>query len=817
MAETTYTVVRGDTLWAIAQKYNTTVDALVALNNIKDPDFIVVGQVLKITGTAETVKKNTTSRATITVFGLQSDTDRTVYATWTWDKSYTENYQVKWYYDTGDGVWFVGNDSTVTDKQSTYTAPTNAKRVKFKVKPISKKRTVNNKDTSYWTASWSTEKVYSFSSNPPTTPSVPTLTIEEYRLTATLDNLDVNATTIQFQIVKNDASVFNTGKANIITSSASYSCTVTAGHRYKVRCRAIRGHLYSDWSDYSSNIQTVPAKPIGITTCKANSETSVYLEWSSVATATSYDIEYTTDKKYFDGSDQTTIINGVEYTHYEKTGLTSGEEYFFRVRSVNDKGHSDWSDIKSTIIGTTPIAPTTWSSTTTAITGESVNLYWIHNCEDGSSQTYGELELYIDDVKETHTIANSTEEDEKDKTSVYTLNTSSYREGVKIQWRVRTAGITKEYGDWSIQRTIDIYAQPSLEFSMTDTDGNQIETLESFPFYISALAGPNTQQPVGYHLTIVSNDIYETVDNVGNVKIVNAGDQVYSKHFDVNDSLLIELSASDLDLENNIQYTITCSVYMNSGLNTESSIDFTVAWTDIEYEPNAEIGIDIDTYAASIRPHCEDENGEPIADVLLSVYRREYDGGFTEIASNIDNTSNTFVTDPHPALDYARYRVVAKSKTTGAVSYSDITEYPVGGNAVIIQWDEAWTNFSTTNEDELEQPAWAGSLLKLPYNVDISDNNRQDVSLIEYIGRKHPVSYHGTQLGTTSVWSVEIDASDVETLYAIRRLSVWTGNVYVREPSGSGYWAVVEVSYNKKHCGTTIPITLNVTRVEGGM
>lgn len=109
-----------------------------------------------------------------------------------------------------------------------------------------------------------------------------------------------------------------------------------------------------------------------------------------------------------------------------------------------------------------------------------------------------------------------------------------------------------------------------------------------------------------------------------------------------------------------------------------------------------------------------------------------------------------------------------------------------------------------------------GSLLRLPYNIDVSDNNDQDVSLIKYIGRKHPVSYYGTQIGSTSTWNTDIPSTDVDTLYAVRRLSVWMGNAYVREPSGSGYWASVKVNYNQKHTGLTIPVTLDITRVEGG-
>ena len=72
-------------------------------------------------------------------------------------------------------------------------------------------------------------------------------------------------------------------------------------------------------------------------------------------------------------------------------------------------------------------------------------------------------------------------------------------------------------------------------------------------------------------------------------------------------------------------------------------------------------------------------------------------------------------------------------------------------------------------------------------------------------------------MGSSATWSMEIDKSDKETLYALRRLSIWMGNVYVREPSGSGYWANVKVSFNQTHCKTTIPVTLSIRRVEGGV
>jgi hypothetical protein len=208
--------------------------------------------------------------------------------------------------------------------------------------------------------------------------------------------------------------------------------------------------------------------------------------------------------------------------------------------------------------------------------------------------------------------------------------------------------------------------------------------------------------------------------------------------------------------------------------------------------------------------------GELVEGVTLAVYRREFDGSYTELAAGIDNTKNTNVTDPHPALDLARYRIVATVNSTGAVSYSDLPGVPVGETAIIIQWDEDWTQFEATVDDPPSQPSWSGSLLRLPYNVDVSDSYGMDVSLVKYAGRKRPVTYYGTQLGESSTWNTVIPKDDEETLYALRRLAIWTGDCYVREPSGTGYWANVTVSFSQKHRDVTIPVTLNITRVEGG-
>ena len=107
-------------------------------------------------------------------------------------------------------------------------------------------------------------------------------------------------------------------------------------------------------------------------------------------------------------------------------------------------------------------------------------------------------------------------------------------------------------------------------------------------------------------------------------------------------------------------------------------------------------------------------------------------------------------------------------------------------------------------------------MLKLPYNIQFSETNQPDVSLVKYIGRKHPVGYYGTQLGMTATGETAIPRTDTDTLYLLRCLQHWQGDCYMREPNGSGYWANITVSFNRSYDNLIIPITLNITRVEGG-
>lgn len=858
MAATTYTVKKGDTLSEIAVKYKTTVNSLVKLNNIADPDFIVVGQVLKISG-EPVVAKKVEEKIKITNFGLQANTANVVYASWSWDRSNTDHYEVIWEYHTGDKIWFKSSDTvqTVKSKQSTYSAPSNAKSVRFKVRPIAATKKQGDKDVPYWKGiSWSETKTHSFANDPASAPSEPTASIEGNKLKASLSGLDKKvADIVEFDIAKNSAPGFKKKKVSVNnTGNASYEVTIDLGAKYEVRCRTIKNDVASPWSGWSNELITKPAAPKSITECRMGSDDkSIVLKWEASTTATSYKIQYSTVKTDLD--DKVVNPTNREYATSNTNSCTinveTGNQYYVRVCATNEKGDSDWTSISETAVGTNSIAPTTWSSAMNASIGDSITLYWMHNSEDGSSATYSDIELYVNGIKTILPTISHTKDDgtvETEGTKTYNIDTVKYTdgaanqigdhsmtlivpdEGAQLQWRVRTAGATKAVGEWSILRIVNVYAEPELEIlvnyqnsdiPVVSSKTDEVLNMNSFPLYMTALAEPQLQTAIGYHVIIKSNEEYHTTDNLGNPDIVRYGDIVYSRYFDTIDEgnpngFSLAISAGDVNLDPNISYTLACTVTMNSGLSAETSVDFITSWVEESIAINAEIIIDHDNESATIRPYCITSDEKYIENVLLFVYRREFDGKLTLIASDVTNDGYTWVSDPHPSLDYARYRIVAMNMDTGAVSYSDLPGIEVGCKAIILQWDEQWTDFNNFGDDTIE-PSWSGSLLKLPYNVDVSDNTSPEVSLVEYIGREHPVSYYGTQLGMSSTWNVTIDKKDVETIYALRRLSRWMGNVYAREPSGTGYWANVNVSFGQKHKDLTIPVTLSVTRVEGGV
>ncbi len=841
-------VVKGDCLWNIAQSvYGDPYrwrDIANANGISQSSGLIYPGNLLTLPGVSasgSTPTPNYSTKVAIQWWALDSGESRAMFVTWTYDRSGVTNYECKWEYDTGEGGWRSGETQTPTEKQSSYSAPENAKRVRVTITPKSDK----------WSDGGSEVREYDYSNNPPELPPAPSFDINIANvLTATITNIQetINADSIEFAIYQDDTLKYKTVTASINMDArfVSFVTDVEAGHSYKIRCRAIRGTIVGGWTDFSAISYSLPIAPTEITTLRSqtiseqqSTQYGVFVEWVESNTAKTYIVEWATNIELLGtaNSNSQTTVEG-QGPRLLVMGIDLGYEYFFRVASTNDKGQSlDWTDVKSVTLGTKPSAPTTYSNVTSCVIGEDLNLYWINNSTDGSYESYARLSLIISDSAHPElqpteiikVIENTRPEEDKGKTSVYKINTtdpewSTLGDGFIIKWKVQTAGVTSEYSNWSTEREAIVYTKPELTIDILNNINLPVEEINSFPFYISVLATPVSQTPISYYVEIIANQPYQTIDDVGKIKMVNIGDKVYSKYYDPQINpwrFLLEMSPANLDLQNNISYTVNITVSMNSGLTTNQTKDFTAYFEDLFYDVYADVIIDKETVSSSIHPYCFeyiDDVKTLVNNCKLSVYRREYDGRLVEIATDINNEPNLYITDPHPALDFARYRVVAKMNDTGAISYRDIAAIPVNEKAAIIQWAEEWSSFEVNDEGEGNvEPAWAGSMLKIPYNLSISDSKSIDVSLIKYAGRENPVSYYGTQIGETSTWSTDIPKEDKELLYVIRRLSKWTGDVYVREPYGTGYWANISVSYNLKYSEVIVPVNISLARVEGGI
>ena len=818
-------------------------------------------------------------RVTDLRLGIQEGSDSVVYAQWGFPakpKKHLDKFNYSWSYKAGE-VWFAGESgSTKTTKAVTYNAPSNARYVRFTITPVSTKdkvkktkkknskgKTTTTKTKVYWWSGKSKTAEYNVKglASAPSTPSVSVNPNNKYQLILDVEDTDNSNSHIYFDVAAVSGATikasYTYAEVRKVANKARAIVNVVSGYEYIVRCQGVNhknGRTGSNWSSYSSAVSVVPAKPANKVRCSGVSSSSINVSWPAVAYAKSYCIEYGSEERYFDGSGSNTqTIENITTTSKIVEGLDSGKRWYFRVKARNDAGDSDYTSLASAVIGTKPSPPTTWSSVTKANVSDKVYLRWIHNSESGTTQTGAEItlkfnpplhdnELNLDVGSTSYRWKNDRSEDDKDKTAeveLWSVLKKFTPSACKIKWYIRTQDIVG-WSDLSVEREIDVYEPAGLTVDIPELDSsdpNLASTIMSFPFTINMKSTPSSQTPISYHISIIADDTYKTSGDDDELPYaITKGQEIFSKNIDTSShEVSIQLTPYDVTLIDHMPYHIICTVAMDTGLTAEAELPFDTWFKDATFSPSARYGIDDENLTAMILPYCftgessyfeeEDEVTEDMLakDVTLSVYRINVDGTCTEIASELPNDMLTWVTDPHPALDVGRYRIVATSSTTGQAYYDDIETDDIRETSLVIQWGGSWKNLKYTNReeaaisDDIEETLADSMMLKLPYNIDISDSTSIDVALVEYIGRESPVSYYGTQIGQKATWSADIERTDTTTLNMLRQLARWTGDCYVREPSGSGYWANVAVSFKQTHNQVVIPVSLTITRVEGGV
>lgn len=423
----------------------------------------------------------------------------------------------------------------------------------------------------------------------------------------------------------------------------------------------------------------------------------------------------------------------------------------------------------------------------------------------------------------------------------------SLTNGATITWKVKTAGGWigeygyPVYGPFSISRQVDVFVPPVVRCVVTYSIENvaPINRVTQYPFYLYLFMenqAITNQVPIYYKIDISSTESYEQQNIDGSITYVAPGDIVYSEVIDnvVNATPSRRFDPGTMLFKNGVRYDISVVVVTNAGCSAVATQNMTMAFN--EGETAIQVGMDAyyDEVNAMeyIKPYVFTETSAVPSEYVIPVYLSDYtmfiyrvnkDRTLSLVTPDIQSSDDfnkiPYYPDPFPTMGKMRYRIVAINNTTGLVYFCDSPPLENKETGVIFQW-----GYNVSPVFSLPDPAvqelsplvpWAGNMLRLVYNVDISEKASVDVSQVKYIGRSYPVTYYGTAVDEG--WSIKavVDILDTDTLNKVRDLSKYLGDVYFRDDSGAGFWATVNVSFTRNHLDVTSSITIDVTKVSG--
>lgn len=807
--------------------------------------------------------------------GKMLGSDHGLYAQWRHPGSGSASgYEYDWEYATGERQartkaqkkkgkpgslkWFGGSHGTV-DKASAqagsgwfrheWAAPEGAIAARCRIRPVSRTRDVvvsvtetykdgklvtsrnNYKSKPYFTAAWSGYKVHDFRADRLPTPTV---TVEmgpngtSATVTVTCDDADCEYCDIQASERagkdKDDNWIYKVkeqAKDRRCAGTTTWRVTVPEGKRWWFRARVQTtktGNAKGD-SNWSSRVAALakPPRPTGAS-AKASGDSGAAFSWGEAAGASSYDVQYVEGSKdYFDTNPEAVqTVTGITGTSFTPTGLAAGK-WWFRVRAVNGTGESAWSKAAGTTLASTPDAPTTYETEPAFMQSDSARLRWTHNCADGSDQTAYQVALTAGGA-EWQTLSGTTAAD-------VTVALSTVADGTEVAWRVRTKGASSSWSPWSAWRAFSVYSQPSLSCvaRQTSAEGPEVtdgSPLSAFPLSISLDASGGGGQVAGYHVAIVAASDLSYADDFGRERVMPAGEVAYSRDAATSDDPFeLIVGSSDAILRDGGSYLVSATATLSSGLRADAEPwPFAVDFDSDVPAPTAIVVFDDETLTAEIAPECMavDEGGDPTgeyAEVELDVYRIDPSGVLIPLATGIPNDGSVTVVDPHAPFGECWYHVVARDTSTGMTASADLGDESPHPTCVI-QWDEEWQE--GVGEDDLgDRPyAYSGARLDGLYNLRFDESGDVESEDVAYAGRRYPVSYYGTQLGYTARYQTEFPDDDAETLSLARRLLALRDDCFIREPSGTAFWAHAKASLSRSYDRPGWTLTVSATRVD---
>ena len=322
------------------------------------------------------------------------------------------------------------------------------------------------------------------------------------------------------------------------TASGYTDNGISANTQYQYRVRAKNVAGYSAYST-SGSIYTTPAAPSSVTLDKTAATTVQVDVTGTWGYAVTYDVEST----YDGGSTWATVATSTSLPY---SATVNAGTVQFRVRAVSGALSSAWTLSASLVTICPPLAPTIVQAPANPTAyGDGSTIAWTPNHPDGSTQSAAE-------VKVTNPGGTST------TYSVSTATSYSFTPNATGTWtaQVRTKGLDPSYGEWSQTVSWGVHNPPAVVITSPATDGTDIVALPlNVAWSVTDSTGVSAQRII----------------------IEGSGGEILNRTL-AGDVRTVSLNASDVALENGQTYTIRLRVMGGSGLVTEQTRIFDVAW-----------------------------------------------------------------------------------------------------------------------------------------------------------------------------------------------------------------------------------------------
>lgn len=461
-------------------------------------------------------------------------------------------------------------------------------------------------------------------------------------------------------------------------------------------------------------------------------------------------------------------------TKWNIAGLTSGVEYYFRVRLKDSGGvYGPYSQIVSLSFASAPEKPVLTSSAVAVQPGESFVLTWTYETTDTTDQA---LAIIYDNGIELARVENKSQ-----RMSV----TPAWLFGTTHSLTVQTTSKSGYLSMMSDPVVITVAERPTISpiassISSGITDG----VLTDLPIVMDVTgAGDGGQTTI--KIERLKDYFVERPDE--SVTEGYGGETIFATSYSGEGELTIGPDDLVGSFDDGGEYRLTAIVQDSVGQKAESYLDFIVIWDHQAETPTALVTIE--DYSAKVKAiaPASYESGDTVDIYRLSADKPELivKGG----------SFDTFYIDPYPAAK-------------GGYRFVDITLNGDYTNETGVAWVDVPNNFVI--KDAVID--FNGQRLSIPYNLELLTTWEKDFQQTKYLNGHVVGDWNKATVRTGSINTILLKTD--ERIETIKALAAWSGICHVRTPEGSSYSANVAVSESASYSTSAVSYTFNITRVD---